>query len=131
MILQTGGSELGATTTRSKASWIALSIASWVGMIPSCCPSAPIRRTALAWILSLTLTSSVFLTITLPPLFAILADPLNQLHRFHEGQIFSASQPRRDALHLRLPVADNQHVRDFLELGLSDLQAQLFIAEIP
>src|SRR4030042_3717334 len=99
--------------------------------MPSCCPSAPIRRTAFAWILSLTLTSSVFLTITLPPLFALLVDPFNQLRRFHEGQILPASQPRGDALHLPLPVADNQHVRDFLELRLSDFQTQLFIAEVP
>src|SRR5512139_1545780 len=120
MILQTGGSELGATSTRSKPSCIALSIASWVGIIPSCCPSEPIRRTALARILSLTLTSSDFLAISLPPFLAIFVDSFNQLHRFHEGQILSASQPWRNALHLRFPVADDQHVRDFLELRLSD-----------
>src|SRR5256886_696977 len=46
MIRQTGGWASGATSTRSNSRWRAVSSACWIGMIPSCSPSALTTRTS-------------------------------------------------------------------------------------
>src|SRR5688572_30081010 len=66
MILQTGGSALAATSTRSRPTSRAAERASGRGFTPSCDPSAPIRRTWRARMRSLMRASSV----------AIAASPL-------------------------------------------------------
>ena len=52
IILQTGGSALGETSTRSKPSAFALMIAILVNRIPSCSPSSSMTRTEFALISS-------------------------------------------------------------------------------
>jgi len=53
MILQTIGSASGAISTKSKLAACAELSASEIDTIPTCCPSAPIRRTSFASICSL------------------------------------------------------------------------------
>src|SRR5574337_778556 len=56
MIRQTGGLASGATSTRSSASFWAVSRASWIGRIPSWAPSGLITLTSLIRIRSFTRT---------------------------------------------------------------------------
>ena len=46
MILQTGGAARGLTSTSSSPCSSARRSASWVGMMPTCAPSAPMTRTS-------------------------------------------------------------------------------------
>src|SRR4030042_5152893 len=131
MILQTGGSELGETSTRSCPSRAAMSNACWVGIMPRCCPSNEISLTAFAWILSFTFTSSVFFPIALPPFSNFLLNKLNEFRLLHKREIFPASPPRSHSLVLAFLVANDQHIRDLLEMCFPHLQIQLLVPEIP
>jgi hypothetical protein len=56
MILQTGGSAVGATSTKSRLELSALRKASWIDMMPTCSPFGPMTRTSELEISALRLT---------------------------------------------------------------------------
>src|ERR687893_2287523 len=94
----TGGSEFGATSTRSRSILSAVSIASRMCFIPSCSPLAEIKRTERARIWPLILGSSSVATV----------------HHSSQKRNFGAVCPSDDELRLgveqtRTPNYDNDY----------------------
>src|SRR3972149_5572268 len=144
MILQTGGSELGATSTRSRSrSWAAW-MASGTDKTPSCSPSSSMTRTSRArmswftrgpvWVGRMSRPRKRRPISGLPrgeraPL-DVGPDAADGFLRREGSRVPRSPDPERNLARLRFPRADHEHVGDLLHLGLPDLIADLLVAEI-
>src|SRR5881396_1828670 len=154
MMRHTGGCASGATSTRSNSCCRAASSACWMGMTPSCAPSAPTTRTSRTRIPSLMRISLAWL------IGALLVvnrrsrrgwrGPAARSRAAHgetgraradlarkvgedavEGddpEVVPAPVPKADRPVLALPLADDEHVRDLPDLRLADPVAELLVA---
>ena len=59
-----------------------------------------------------------------------LSNECGKSRRGHRLQVLAVPEPGSQSLGLDFLVADDQHVRNFLQLGFPNLEAELFITEI-
>src|SRR5882724_13111363 len=139
MIRQTGGTAVAATSTRSRLRCAASSRARVSGTT-SWVPSTSISRTSRARICWLMRTVGVGSGLEMGHLLG-LRDLGDRFLRFfehahrelvdrHGGQLLAASYTRSDLAIGHFTVADDEHVRDLLELGLADLVAELLVSVV-
>src|SRR5712692_10548664 len=138
MMRQTGGLASGATSTRS-SSWVrAVSSAVWMGMMPSCSPSALTTRTSRTRIPSLIRMSFAWLSGVAPrnewgkgrsrPAYGQVGRAGRDLggelgHDPVEGDgaaILAGARTQADRPLLGLAAADDQHVGHLPHLGVAD-----------
>src|SRR4030042_2348231 len=152
MMRQTGGSDLGETSTRSNSKLEALRSASIKGMMPNCLPSGSMTLTSLARISRLMRTSLAIVFTSFcewtesgepearrPTLYSLLStdqwwifpfdlgDKILYLHSLHR---LPTPLPRGNRPLLFLFIPQDQHVGNLLKLGLPNLEYQLLIPEI-
>src|SRR5256884_4586243 len=157
MMRHTGGWASGATSTRSSSCCRAVSSACWMGMTPSCAPSAPTTRTSRTRIPSLIRISFAWLIDALLVVSRRIrragqGGPAARSRTAHgetgraradlarevrehavEGdgpEVLPAPVPEADGPVLALPLADDEHVRDLPDLRLADPVAELLIAVV-
>src|SRR3989454_7851433 len=157
MMRHTGGCASGATSTRSSSCCRAVSSACWMGMTPSCAPSAPTPRPSRTRISSL-------IRIFFAWLIAALLVVSRRIRRAGQGgpaarsrtahgetgraradlarevrehavegdgpEVLPAPVPEADGPVLALPLADDEHVRDLPDLRLADRVAELLMAVV-
>src|SRR5574341_648069 len=136
MMRQTGGTDVGATSTRSyPVSWACLN-ASGVGRIPSCSPSGPITRTSRTLISRFTRSLGTIGHLSMCGLkilglsHDLLPEVFNDAGDAHAAQVGSVASTHRHGSTLNFPVAGHQHERDFGFLGFPDFEPDLFVAQI-
>src|SRR5262245_32789409 len=149
MMRQTGGFAVGEISTRSRPFCLAIASACGGGMMPSCWPSSSITRISLTRMRSLTRTRSsrrgVLSKAIRPSLNLCARGPTPGCSSFRRDLVVGRADKRvdlrrpfipagplanRDGARLLLTVADDQHVRHLLELGLPDLISNLFLARV-
>src|SRR5574337_814350 len=138
MIRQTGGLASGATSTRSSASFWAVSRASWIGRIPSWAPSGLITLTSLIRIRSFTRTlllmdaPSFMLSrpISLHGRLEFLFDCGDESIGRHDSQITPAALSHRDGARCHLFLSYYQGVGDLLHLSIPNLMADLLVPHV-
>src|ERR1700682_5757783 len=136
MIRQTGGTAVGAISTRSRVASFAFWSASAIGTTPRGSPASPIKRTSFHRICSL--TRMLFLSIfhlrdrtQLVPFLrnGVLRDPGKLVER-HRSRISPVAEAHGDRSSSRFLLAHYQHAGDLLHLRLSDACAELFVAVV-
>src|SRR5438552_11399013 len=156
MMRHTGGCASGATSTRSNSCCRAASSACWMGMTPSCAPSAPTTRTSRTRIPSLMRISLAWLIGALLVVNrrsrrgwrgpaarsraahgetgrarADLAREVGQDAVEGDGpEVLAAPAPEADGPVLALPLADDERGRDLPALRLADPVAELLVAVV-
>src|SRR5207302_2958295 len=142
MILQTGGCDMGATSTRSYPISSAFLSASFVVMMPSCSLSGPMTRTGETLISLLILSFGTAIGHLSPsgsclghgagqrPSLHLLLQMRQEGRDRHRACVAPAASPHRDRVVLLLPVPDDEHVGNLGPLCLPDLQADLLVAQV-
>src|SRR6188768_2649597 len=148
MIRQTGGTAVGEISTRSSPFCLAIVSACGGGMIPSCCPVSSMTRISRTRMRSLTRTRSSLRGDLSKAITTSCSDfGLHQLgidralahlgeraideHRQRLRPLIAAlARAHRHRAVGALAIADDQHVRHFLQLRLADLIANLFLAVV-
>src|SRR5215467_1993339 len=133
---QTGGADVGATSTRSyPVSWACLK-ASCVGRMPSCSPSGPITRTSRTLISRFTRSLGTIghLSICWLKILDLSLDFLREMFdepgNAHTAQVTSTTSTHRHGTALDLSLAGHQHEWHFGLLGFPDLESDLFITQV-
>src|SRR5439155_9856241 len=142
MILQTGGCDMGATSTRSYPISSAFLNASIVVMMPSCSLSGPMTRTGHTLISLLILSFGTAIghlspsgsslghgAGERPPLHLLLQMRQEGRHR-HRAGVTPAASSHGDGAVLLLAVPSDEHVGNLGPLRLPDLQADLLAAQV-
>src|SRR3989344_1132456 len=119
MIRHTGGAAVGEISTRSIPASSAFCSASVMDTIPTCCPSAPIRRTLGTLIRPLTrcsLSSAMWQVLQNSNAVARNLTGESGAKRIerHAAQILALARAHGDGTLLRLPLAQHQQIRDTL-----------------
>src|SRR5262249_46908617 len=128
----TGGLAVGAISTKSRFASLAFWSASAIRTIPSASPASPIKRTSFQRICSL--TRMLFLSIRHLHGFQFLPSLRDRLlskrEKFFHGEspgVAAVAQAHRNGSRGRLLLADDQHRRRLLQLGLPDAGAELLV----
>src|SRR6266545_343646 len=158
MIRQTGGTAVGEISTRSSPFCFAMASAAGGGMIPSCCPVSSITRISRTRMRSLVRTRSSRRgerskainppsgrLQTVDDSRSFLLRRRNHARRFRRDFILRrrdkrvyrartqvACEPAADRYRTfgRFPVPRDQHIGDLLQLGPTDLIANLLLAVV-
>src|SRR5438552_4180244 len=140
MIRQTGGTAVGEISTRSSPFCFAMASACGGGMMPSCSPVSSMTRISRTRIRSLTrvrssrrgflskaITASCYLTC-----FAgnLTTRPGDERVDGARALIPAGARAYRDRAFGTLAIADDQHVGNLLQLGLTNLISNLFLPAV-
>src|SRR5687767_6102804 len=144
MMRQTGGCASGATSTRSSSFERAVSSASWIGMMPSCSPSALTTRTSRTRMPSLMRMSLAWLRCVAPLVRAECSRAARSRAAHGEGrsargdltrevgddaverlraEVVPRAGTETDGALLALALADDEHVGDLPHLRVADAVA--------
>src|SRR5690349_6840131 len=153
MMRQTGGTAVGEISTRSSPFCLAMATACGGGMMPSCWPVSSITRISRTRIRSLTRTRSSRRGLLSKAITASsCCSAISGLWAFGSGLeaapgdfaigagheiayrlsalVAAGARPDRHGPFSALAVADYEHVGDLLQLRLSDLISNLFLAGV-
>src|SRR3989338_898172 len=119
MIRHTGGAAVGEISTRSIPASSDFCNASVMDTMPTCCPSAPIRRTLGTLIRPLmrcSLSSAMFLVLQNSNAAArdFTGESGAERLKRHDTQILTLTRAHGDGTVLRLPLANNQQIGNAL-----------------
>src|SRR5262245_16560688 len=136
MMRHTGGTEVGATSTRSYPCSCACLNASVVRRMPSCSLSGPMTRTSRTLISLLTRSLGTIRHLLLCQLMVLLCrldvrtDEVERSFESHAAEVCSATSPdgQRPALHFS--IADYKHKWYLCLLRFSNFEPNLFIPKV-